>query len=115
MIAPTKADQNPAMEMPAPNRLTDSQLASSSMRPFTTSWKMPSEMMVTGSEMTVTSGFTSELTTERASPTSRKQTQGSAPPKGAMPGTMAAETATATEVSSQLRIKRMEALLSVVC
>ncbi len=37
MMLPMSADPNPAMEIPEPSRFTESQLASSSMKLFTTS------------------------------------------------------------------------------
>ena len=68
MIAPTNAETKLAATIPEPSRLSESELASWSMRPFTISWKSPSVMMVSGSASTVMMGFTSELTSERKSP-----------------------------------------------
>ena len=68
--------------------------------------------MVSGSEMTVRNGLTSESTMFRNSPTKAKQTQASAKPKGWMPGTRNVAIAMAIEVKSQLSIKRMVRSLS---
>ena len=106
-MAPKNAAPKPVMEMPAPSRFTDSQLASSSMRLLTTSWKMPSVRMVTGSEMMVTNGLMSALTKPRKRPVNAKLIQGATMPNGSMPGTMKAAIEMAIEVSSQLRTKRM--------
>ena len=42
MMLPKRAEPNPSIEMPEPRRCTESQLASSSMKLFTTSWNTPS-------------------------------------------------------------------------
>ena len=57
--------------------------------------------------MKVSSGLMSEFTKPRKRPTNAKLSQGSAPPKGSMPGTMNVAMAIAMEVRSQLRMKRM--------
>ena len=80
------------------------------MKLFTTSWNRPTVRQVSGREMTVMSGFTRELTSPRNRPTKAKLSQGSAVPKGWMPGTMNAATAMAMDVRSQLRKKRMGGL-----
>ena len=63
--------------------------------------------MVSGSEITVRNGLTSESTTVSYTHLRAKQTQASAKPKGWMPGTRNVAIAMAIEVKSQLSIKRM--------
>ena len=86
-MPPMNAAPKPEMAMPAPSRLTDSEPASSSMRLLMTSWKIPSVRMVTGSEITLRIGFTSEFTRPRNRPVKAKHTHASAGPNGSMPGT----------------------------
>ena len=77
------------------------------MKLLMTSWKIPSVMMVTGSEIAVIIGLTSELTNPKNRPTNIKLTHASLGPNGAIPGTMNVAIAMAIEVRSQLSKKRM--------
>ena len=94
------------MLIPAPRKLTESQLASSSMNVLMMSWNTPSEKKVMGSEMMLKNGFTSVLTMPRKRLTKRKQSHGSAP-NALRPGMNQTAMASAMAVMIQLSRKRM--------
>src|ERR1700688_2385589 len=74
--APQKAAQKPLTRKPSP-RASDSELVSQSIRPLTTSAKMPNVTMMSGKVRTFAAGLMKALTTPKTTAT---PTNGSQPP-----------------------------------